>query len=364
MKNLFNIFVEFITLPAVVSIIGILSFISAVIALIVAWRTYRLQQKSDEILEQIDKDTDKIGNNIQKVSKIQHDLKNTNLEIRNYVNKTHFQIERTAALNKYPNSEEFKEIIKAYQPFIFCLFDNKECNIGIKINQEDFVYKIKIIKNINDTPKTEDNSFFKFYFIQIIRPDTFLDFKKLREYEYSPIKDGELYACRFNEEKCSWILSQLLSIGKESEGFYPFYFHSLHYEGGIVKYAYEIIKYNQNNYLENEYRYIDQFFIGADGNLENDGYLFKLLKKDNKIFFTIDNSSLKKIYILIPVVSEPGKKFLIFENLRGYVRNENFLINLKNRILEKININNLPEETVDDFNYQEFYHIKIPLDNY
>ena len=51
--------------------------------------------------------------------------------------------------------------------------------------------------------------------------------------------------------------------------------------------------------------------------------------------------------------------FLIFEYLRGYIKSANFIENLKNIILEKINIRELP--VVNYLDYECNHHIKIPI---
>ena len=91
MMIVFDIFTKFNPYP----IIGILSFISAIVALYIAWKTYVLQKESDKNLKRMDKNINKIETNIQDLLKVSSEMKNN-------VNQTHFQIERTTAMNKYP----------------------------------------------------------------------------------------------------------------------------------------------------------------------------------------------------------------------------------------------------------------------
>ena len=386
--NIKNLFIEFITLPSVVSIIGILSFISAVVALIVAWRAYQLQRKSDKDLKKIEKNIDnlnkegqKIQKNIVKIYKISSEMRENiekiskiSSEMQTNVNKSYFQIERTTALNKYPEREEFKKINEAYQNFIFPLFDDEKPIIGIIINpnnpHENLQYEIEVVKNERNIPKKEGISPLSFYLIQIISPANaeVLTEAKMDKYKQSPIKEGEYYGCRFDEGQCSWILGQRLSIGTEKEEFFNFYHFGSSSEAVSVPSANEIMRFNTGlnikNYPGSEYTLLDQFFIDQNGNFPaKSGNLFKLFKRENQIFFIIKDSPLKEIYVLKTWIHTKSKKFLVFENLRGHIKNEDFIENFKNKILEKINWNDLPEKSMDINNYEKNYHIKIPLEN-
>ena len=104
------------------------------------------------------------------------------------------------------------------------------------------------------------------------------------------------------------------------------------------------------------------FLIGTDGNFPaQSGSSFKLFQKENKIFFKINDSPLKKVYTLKTWIHGQGKTFLVFENLRGHIKSEKFIENLKNRILKKIKISDLPQCTIDCMSFEENHHIKIAL---
>ena len=393
MKNLFDIIIEFITCPAVISLIGILSFLSAVTALFVTWRAYKLQQKSDKDLERIESNVNRVENNIKNLDstaeKIKDDIDNlkssiqkieTNIQSLSKISeqtqksvksasRTAFLVERTAALNKYPDSESFKEINKEYRPFIFSLFDDEECHILIKTYSnkpkkgDNYLgYKVQIIKTQEGIPKTENDSFSKFYFIKIIAPSDLPPRQNLKDYTNSPIKEGEYYACRFSETKCSWILGQKLSFGGEEEGFYQFCLLGKMNKGGEVKFANQIIE-SQRNIEAEGYSIIDKFNIDENSNFPaSSSSLFKLFQKGQEVFFTIDNSPLKSIYTLKTWLSpgDKGSTFLVFENLRGYIKGETFLENLTNRILAQIKIKELPPK-IDSRNFEKNHHIKVSL---
>ena len=110
--------------------------------------------------------------------------------------------------------------------------------------------------------------------------------------------------------------------------------------------------------------YIDSFIIDQKGNFPaTAGSLFRLFRKENQIFFSIDDSPPKEIYILKTWIRSYSQKFLVFENLRGHIRSEDFIENLTDRIFSKINRNSLPEKIMDEINFKENHHIKIPLNN-
>ena len=248
------------------SIITILSFSASIVALYVAWKAYKLQQKSDKDLNRMENNINRTENNIQKIDsniiRMENDIqkidsktsqklkeissieKNIHKETQNIkqiskqtqsnVNKAFFLIERTSAFNKYPESEKFKKINEAYLNFIFPLFDMEYVNIGIdvKINFS-LEYKIKLIKDKIGVPFKTKNIFFNFYIIQIISPSENIAEKNLKKYERSPIKEGEYYACRFDEGKCSWFLGEQLSLGTKYEDCYRFYVSS--FSEGITR---------------------------------------------------------------------------------------------------------------------------------
>ena len=146
------------------------------------------------------------------------------------VNKVYFQTERSAALNQYPDREEFREINNSYQPFIFSAFEEELTTIDIAVQikpNEELAYEVELIKDdITGIPKLYTSHFHKFYIIKIFSP-SYLEGtteEQLDEYKCSPIKEGEYYGCRFDERKCSWILGERLELGKEyEERFYQFY---------------------------------------------------------------------------------------------------------------------------------------------
>ena len=350
--------------------VSIISLIASIVALIVSYLAYKLQRKSDKDLKRMDNSINEI-NKVEK--KIQENTENINeitLQMQNNVNKSYFKIERTTALNKYPEREEFKKINEAYLSFILHLFDHEQNpNIMIQIEPNRWLeYEIEFVKD--DTTKIPKNKTFfsqKFYIIKIISPANtkYSEDEKLKKYEKSPIKEGEYYSCRFDEERCSWILGENLSLGNEYEGFYKFYvstFTSGKAEG--VFSANEIMKCKQNNGLHSKYQLIDEFLIDGDGNFPaRSGSKLRLFKKDNRAYFTINNSPLKEIYILKTFIGTEREKFLTFENLRGHIKNESFIESLKDRVLKKIKRNSLDERIMDASNYSSNHHIKIPLED-
>lgn len=354
-------FIYFITCPLAISIIGVLSFTAALVALFVSCKAYKLQCKSDKDLQKIELNIKKMENNVQRISK-------TASELQNNVNKISFQTERFTAISKYPEREEFGKINNSYQPFIFFLFDYESPIITIIINSEKqhwLTYKTEVIKNNINIPITKTASGVTFYIIKIVSPAYLAGINRslLRKYKYSPIKEGEYYGCRFDETKRTWILGQRLLIGKESEGFYEFY-----ESGSEVKdesnYSANKIIGDRNKCLNSEYICIDKFLINQDGAFPSrSGCQFNLLKKNGKIFFTISDSPLKEIYIARIYIETQRKTFLFFENLRGHIKNENFIDNLGSRVLNKVDINDFPIKTMDEFSFLDNLHIKIPLEN-
>ena len=349
------------------NIIELLSFVASIFALIVAGIALYLQIKTDKDLKLMDKNINKMEINTQDISKTQIELKDITLKTTNNVNKMYFQIERLTALNKYPKRVEFKKINESYLSLIIPLFDEETTNISIKVKPDfKLEYKVEVIKDNIGIPRKKEDLGCSFYIIKIISPSysEVLEEKKMKKYEQSPIKEGEYYACRFDELKCSWFLGQELSLGKEYEDCYPFYVSGSSSEKAeIVPSANQTMGYNQNNYPKNEYKLRDKFIIGMDGFFPvNSGSWFRLFQKENKVFFTVEDSPLKEIYILKTLIKTQRKKFLVFENLRGHIKNENFIKNLKNRILKKMNQNDLPEKVMNSINYEKNYHIKILLE--
>ena len=79
MKDLFDIFIESITSPFVTSGIGILSFISAVAAFFIACRAYKLQQKSDDDLNRVESNIDRMENSIKQIDKVLFEIERNRL---------------------------------------------------------------------------------------------------------------------------------------------------------------------------------------------------------------------------------------------------------------------------------------------
>ncbi len=360
-------------------LVTILSLVASIVALFVAWLAYQLQKKSDKDLKRIEDNINILKAEGQKIQKNVEQIKKTSSEMQEYVkqinkisskmqenvNKSYFQIERTTALNKYPYGEEFKKINDAYLPFIFSLFDPyEEPIIGIQINpgnpQEDLRYKIEVVKDEINIPKKKRVLYSNFYIIKILAPASseYLTEEDLQKYKNSPIKEGEYYGCKFDQMQCSWILSQRLTIGsKEKDGFFKFYPFGSISEFEVIQSANEIMGYNQNEYPDSEYTLINQFIVDETGSF------FRLFKKENQVFFTIHDSPLKEIYILKTWIRAQSKYFLVFENLRGYIKNKNFVENLKNTVLKIIESDKLLKP-MDISSYRKNYHIKIPLENH
>ena len=100
--------------------------------------------------------------------------------------------------------------------------------------------------------------------------------------------------------------------------------------------------------------------LGMDGFFPaKSGSSFRLFQKGDKIFFTIHDSPPKEIYIL----HAQNKKFLVFENLRGHIKNKPFIENLKTQVFKKIKLKDFPVVVEDWLKYEKNYHIKIPLNN-
>ena len=326
----------------------------------------------------VDSKTSKTLEEIKSIEKNIHketqNIKQINKQTKSNVDKSFFQIERTSALNKYP--ENFKEINASYQPIISSLFDTDTFEIGVVIglNKSDLFYKVKPVKNYETSiPKTKTILSDKFYIIEVMSPSYLrgTTSEQLEDYKYSSIKEGEYYGCRFDEstqsavpkEKGSWVMGQPLSPVEDNQRFYKFYLTGpdSSEEAEIKPSANGVMGYNYN-YPGNEYNLIDQFIIGEGGSFSaKSGSLLKLFQKDSQLFFTINDSPLKKIYILKTWIDGQRKRFLVFENLRGHIRGENFVERLKNRVFGKFDINNLPEEVMDQMNYEKNHHIKILL---
>ena len=133
-------------------------------------------------------------------------------------------------------------------------------------------------------------------------------------------------------------------------------------EAEDIRSANNIMGFNQDNNLGNEYKKIDRFIIDQDGNFPaKNGSPFKLFKKEDQVFFSIIDSPLKEIYIIKTWINGQKTHFLVFENLRGHIKNDNFIEKLKNKILKKIPLKSFPVKIMDQSNYEKTYHIKIPL---
>ena len=203
-------------------IIALLSFVASLVALFVAWRAYRLQIKSDKDLNRIETAVKELQTTSQQIKEDTKRIEDIYLNIQTIFKKNLFQ----TALNKYPQNERFTKINDIYQPFIFCLFDEIKYNIKIQINPEKFLnYEIQFVKDetTNIPKKVKAVDFFDFYIIKIIAPSFSRDLteEELKKYEKSPIREGEYYACRFDEGKCSWILSTLAPRVRKRR-FFPF----------------------------------------------------------------------------------------------------------------------------------------------
>ena len=265
-------------------------------------------------------------------------IKQNNKQTKFNVDKIFFQIERTSALNKYPNNKKFEALNESYQPTILSLFDDKEFEISVIIdsNKSYLYYKVKPVRNNeNSIPRTKTVLSNKFYIVEVISPSYLRGTTQLEDYKYSPIKEGEYYGCQFIENPCSWVMGQPLSPIEDNQRFYEFYLAGSDHSAEIIPSANEAMGYN-HNYPGNEHSVIDQFIIGMDGTFPaQSGSLFQLLQKDTQIFFKIQDSPLKKVYILETGFHSQRKEFLVFENLRGHIKNEKFVENLRNKILEK-----------------------------
>ena len=356
----FDIFTNFISSPSATSIIGILSFISAIVALYIAWKAYALQKKSDADLKRIEDDIDKIENSIEKLSKTASDMQDN-------VNKTHFQIERTIAFDKYSKLESVNVV---YLSFIRPLFDKEFANINIKIKTDlELKYEIQFIKNNANIPIKKEVFDSDYYIIKVISPPNMEVHRSgfSETYKRSPIKEGEYYICRFND--CMWFLEQTpknYQSEYSDEESYSFSIDSSYSKQTETNFSanqamgdcpkdYELICESTIN---------NDIFLNQKSNPFSDtDKTFKLFKKENSFFFNIEDSPLKKIYTIKTRNQDQRKKFLIFENLRGHIKNENFIENLKNHILKKVNRNDIPEKTMDFYNFEKNYHIKIELEN-
>lgn len=192
-------------------IISIVSFVASAIALCVSFKSHHLQEKADETLTRME-------GNILSVEKNTGELSKINLDTQENVDKTHFFTERTAALNKYPDTKQLKSVNNAYQPFASALFDYDEYWIDINVNSDSnqeeekkLIYNIQIIKDERTgIPKTEKALFSDLYIIRITPSDDFSTKveEDLKKYEDSPIKEGEYYFCTFCQNRNSWVLSE------------------------------------------------------------------------------------------------------------------------------------------------------------
>ena len=187
-----------------------------------------------------------------------------------------------------------------------CMFsDIKNPNICIvtknKSDEEKkFEYSIEVIKDIANIPKIKPALWLKFYIIKIISPIylSSITEERLNEYKCSPIKEGEYYGCRFDEQQCSWILGQRLNSGRDHrEGFYPFYMSDYIFEIEIELSANQLMGHtsifptppNTQPTKDTDLKYITGFEI--------ENYLIQLSRKDNQIFFKIADSPPKRIYL-------------------------------------------------------------------
>ena len=334
-----------------------------------------------------------IDDNIKKAEQNTQNLITANAQMLDNIHKTAFQVERTSAVYKYPESEQYKKVNEIYQPFIIALFDYEKPIIGIEINpntprNEDLQYEIEVVRNLDNTPRKETALHSSFYIIKILAPAYSEVLKKedLQTYKKSPIKEGEYYACRFyitsDHDQGSWVLGQQLSIGQLGQGFYKFYPAGSGVIGGRIPSANEIMGYGQEP--DNTYKLIEQFIIPSSiekhpitahsvglpipHNNQNPpnvvpiqyGIICKLFKNNNGLFLKIGDSPLKKVYVMDTYIGTPGGSyFLVFENLRGHIENEDFLTSLKTKIFQ--HIKHLPLNIMDNMNYEENHHIKIPL---
>ena len=223
------------------------SFFLALFFVLVVYLT--VDSHTSSKLEQLQK----IEGNIEQNTK---NLITANAQMLDNIRKTAFQVERTSAVYKYPEGEQYKKVNEIYQPFILALFDYEKPIIGIEINpknpqQEDLQYEIEVVRNLDNTPKKATALHSSYYIIKIVAPaySGGLTEKALPEYRKSPIKEGEYYACQFyitlEQNHCLWVLGQQLSIGQLGQGFYKFYLAGSDSPAEIIPSANEIMGYGQ-----------------------------------------------------------------------------------------------------------------------
>ena len=123
-------------------------------------------------------------------------------------------------------------------------------DIDVKVNSNfSLKYNIKFIKNNIDIPEVKKSLHFSFYIIKIISPFhvEFRKEKELKKYKQSPIKEGEYYACWFNETECSWFLSEKISWATNDK--WSFYVSGFSPEAEWVTTANQVMGYSKNNDL-------------------------------------------------------------------------------------------------------------------
>ena len=97
---------------------------SFVLTIAIALAVYILiDKRTSKKIDTIKGIEEDIQENTKKISKITKGMQKS-------VNKVYFQAERSAALNQYPDREEFREINNSYQPFIFSAFREELTNYG------------------------------------------------------------------------------------------------------------------------------------------------------------------------------------------------------------------------------------------
>ncbi len=349
----------------------------------------------DKNIKQTDNNIHNLKFEIDRTSKIQNhveqntqNLIKSNEIITDNIRRTAFQVEKRATIYKYPESEQYKKINEIYQPFVIALFDYEKPIIGIEINpnnpQEDLKYEIEVVKNEDNTPRKATALYSTFYIIKILAPahSEVLTEEDLQKYKYSPIKEGEYYACRLDQNQYSWVLGEKLSLGQIGKGFYKFYLAGSGILGGVIPSANEIMGYGKDP--DDTYQFaeflvpfsvarhpITDQSVGLPMPKNNQNpqnvtsiqyeILCKLLKKNNQIFLKIRSSPLKKVYVMETYTGTlGGSYFMVFENLRGHIMNDSIITALKNNVF--LYIKNIPHEIRDTDEYRENHHIKIPLD--
>ena len=352
--------------------IGVISLIASIISLGVAYRALLLQKKADKDLEKMDDSIKGISNTQENLkSDVKKTEDNTKI-IKQAAEQMKKHIDESMALNKYQHLDDKdlkKRLNESYQQFIHFIFDDNIENFNIciltknKLNEEKkFEYSIEVVKDkdITNVPKTKSALWFKLYIIKIISPryPSSLTEEQLNEYKYSPIKEGEYYGCRFDTEKCSWILGQRLTLGRDHrEGFYPFYLTDYVYETEEISSANQLMGHtsifptppNTQPTKDTDLKYITGFEI--------ENYLIQLIRKDNQIFFKIFDSPPKKICLIDNFKNDDI--FLVFEDLRGHIKSEAFINTLKDIILKTVKEQSI---TMDiESSDEETHHIKVSL---